>query len=101
MNFFGELLVVSPIYMVSYSLVCFKIQSMDLIDHKPMIIHADLKPVSPPLLQRMFHNSQYHVQDNILININGVPFLSDFGISTVYDDDALWNTTTKSVPGTI
>jgi serine/threonine protein kinase len=43
----------------------------------------------------------YHIQDNILINKSGGPYLSDFGISTVYDDHTSWATATKNVSGTI
>jgi serine/threonine protein kinase len=43
----------------------------------------------------------YYFQENILINDWGGPYLSDFGISAVYDEHTFWATATTSTKGTM
>lgn len=75
--------------------------SSETVGMQPPIIHGDIKAVRRSASRGSSLTVSFTMQDNILVDKDGVPLICDFGVSRMMEDRTLWMTTTEHAGGTI
>lgn len=70
-------------------------------DFTPRIVHGDLKGVSRIYLFVHSHKILSQFKANIVMNFNGQPCLTDFGLSRMLEDHGLWQKSSSELAGSM